>query len=285
MGIKENDYFPLAAGPVTLGIKFDVPENKDVFAGYFTGYAGTGGIDLYLDFTIVGHTDLPDIPVSLVQAKRWRGDEFVIGDDLFSGRFDQQHRRWNVKVKNIMTKGQMTRVFEQFLYQAFFSACGQARKEAILLHSSGVSVGSRGFLFVGASGMGKSTVAELSKEYGVINDEINILSPDPEGFRLHRSPFNSYFSPKNGAAAPLKAVFLLAHADSCRLERVSPAQAVAEITGQVVPPLGLEHPFSPAVANRMMAAALTLANTVPVYRLHFPVQGGFWPLILELFPQ
>lgn len=283
MDTTKHAFFPLETGPVTIGIRFDIPESTRAFGRYFSGYRGIGGGDLKLDVTVASHADFPTIPESLVQAKKWTGDRFSIGDDLFTGGFNRQRGCWEISVKNIMTKGQITRVFEQFLYQAFYSACRLAGSDAILLHSCGVNVDGSGYLFVGASGMGKSTVAGLSRAYGVVNDEMNILSFGDSELRLCPSPFNAYFSGKCVTASPVRAVFLLRHDAVCRLEAASPGEAAAGITGQVVPPIALEDAYTPAASAAMMGAAIKITAAVPVYKLYFPVTGGFWPLILEKF--
>ncbi len=284
MDSEKGPYFPLILGPVTLGVRFNTRENTEAVARYFDAPLQEGNPDLLLDFTLVDHAEYPDIPESLIQTKQWNEGFFSIADNLFRGRNNPEKKRWEIEVKAIMTKGQITRVFEQFLYQAFYSACVKVGINAFLLHSSAVSVNGSGFLFVGASGMGKSTIAELSRNYGVINDEMNILSPKDNKLYLHSSPFNAYFKQKSAETSPVRAIFLLRHAKSCRLEQISPAKAAAEITGQVVPPLGLEDSFTPAVASTMMNIAVNIVTTVPVYLLYFPVEGGFWPLILEKFP-
>jgi len=283
MDIGEHAFFPLATGPVTIDIRFDIPESTRTFARYFTGYEGTADGDLRLDFTVESHADFPVIPQSLVQAKRWDGGRFSIAGDLFRGSFNARNDCWEISVKNILTKGQTTRVFEQFLYQAFYSACRQKGTPALLLHSCGVHACGNGFLFVGASGMGKSTVANLSRAYGVVNDEMNIISFAGTEPRLCPSPFNAYFTGKSADTSPVRAVFLLRHDSTCRLETVSPALAAAEITGQVVPPIALEDPYTPAASGAMLEAAMKLAVSVPVCKLYFPLAGGFWPLILDQF--
>lgn len=285
MDSSKDSYCSLKLGPVTLGMRFDDQRNTQAMAEYFSTETIDSSPDLLLDFTLVEHEEFPDIPQSLIQAKRWEGDSFTIAGDLITGRNTGTESKWEIEVKTILTRGQITRVFEQFLYQAFYSACVKSGKAAFLLHSSGVSVEGKGFLFVGPSGMGKSTVAELSRAYEVINDEMNILGPDEcGGYCLYPSPFNAYFKHKAKGDAPLKAIFLLRHDTFCHVEKISTALAVAEITGQVVPPLGLEDAFTPAVASRMMGIAHDIVTAVPVYLLYFPVEGGFWPLISDMFP-
>ncbi len=285
MDAEKSHCFHLAMGPVTLGIRFDEPGNTEAFGQYFTGYESLDSMDVAVNFKVLSHSDIPSIPDSLIQTKKWNEGEFSIADGLFSGKFEALENAWHVRVKNIMTKGQITRVFEQFLYQAFYTACSRSSKSAFLIHSAGVSVEGRAFLFIGASGMGKSTIAGLSTCYGVLNDEMNIVSIDNEGIRLHRSPFNAYFKDKSGMPAPVRAIFILRHSRIVAIEPCSHAMATAAITGQVVPPLGLEDGFSPAIATRMMFVATQLVQSVPVYFLDFPVEGGFWPMILSLFPE
>lgn len=285
MDSSSPSYYPLRLGPVTLGLRFSDSANTQAIRDYFDAPDHAHDPDILMDFTLIDHDDYPDIPQSLIQAKQWKDDSFTIADNLFKGRKPAKDQSWEIEVKAIMTKGQITRVFEQFLYQAFYSACARTGSPAFLLHSSGIAVHDKGFLFVGPSGMGKSTIAELSTEFDVINDEMNILRLSENGvYTLYPSPFNAYFKHKAHHEATLKAVFLLRHDSYSHIEKTTAGKAVAEVTGQVVPPLGLEDSFSPAVSARMMSIALELVTNVPVYVLYFPVEGGFWPLIQDLFP-
>jgi len=283
MDSEQNTYFPLRTGPVTLGIRFNTPGSTSSFTRYFTGYKSRGKPDLFIDITVESHHDFPDIPQSLVQAKLGGGNTFTIGDSLFRGRYIPERNTWEVTVKNMLTKGRTTRVFEQFLYQAFYSACRRSGTDAVLLHSCGVCVDGHGFLFVGPSGSGKSTVAELSRNYGILNDEMNIMTGSGAPFRIEPSPFNAYFKAKSKSPAPVAAVFLLRHGAQCRLEPVTPAAATAEITAQVVPPIALEDSYTPVVLKEMLVTAMHLASSVPVFELYFPLEGGFWPLVLDRF--
>lgn len=285
MDAKKNCLFPLALGPVTVALGFAEEANTRALAAYFAVPPGKQEPNLTVSFILKDHEDFPFIPESLVQAKRVTGTSFTIADGLFEGRRGEGNGEWEIAVKAILTKGSLTRVFEQLLYQGFYSACAAAGSKAFLAHSSAVSARGSGFLFVGPSGMGKSTVAELSRDFGVLNDEMNIISPSEKGgFILHPSPFNGYFKDKAGEEVPLRGIFLLRHDRECRLEPVSAGRAAAEITTQIVPPLGFEDPFSPTVSRAMMEKALSLVTAVPVHLLYFPKEGGFWPHIFNAFP-
>jgi hypothetical protein len=63
----------------------------------------------------------------------------------------------------------------------------------LLLHSSAVHNGEEALLFMGKSGAGKSTIAQiLSSEWDICNDEFNLLLPEGNTFILYPSPFGTY---------------------------------------------------------------------------------------------
>lgn len=63
----------------------------------------------------------------------------------------------------------------------------------LLLHSSAVHSGENALLFMGKSGAGKSTIAQLiGSEWGICNDEFNIILPEGNDFALYSSPFGTY---------------------------------------------------------------------------------------------
>ncbi len=285
MCAEKNGYFSLSLGICDLGLRFESEMETRKLAEYFEGHEGSGKPKVFINFKTAPYESVGTIPQSLVQEKRWENGSFSIADGMIAGKFDPILNLWTVTVKYYLLKGQTTRVFEQFLYQAFYTAVSKERLNAFMIHSCGVSAGGSGFLFIGASGMGKSTVASHSREYGVFNDEMNVVSLGETGYFLESSPFNAYFKGKCKERAKLRAIFILHHAKEFRLAPVSPAMAVSVIAGQIVPPIGLEDAFDPGTANAMMERAMELVSRIPVYRMSFTVEGGYWPQILETFAE
>ncbi len=251
---------------------------------YF-GIAGDPGEpDLRLRLEIVPHENRPRIPNSLFTTKRLTAEGFSVAEDLIRGHYDPVAREGVLQVKGILTKAHLTRVFEQFLYQAFYSARKAAGYDAFLIHSSGVIRDEDGFLFVGPAESGKSTVAGLSTDRQVVNDEIDLVAFADDGVLLHGTPFNGYFKEKSPGSAPLRAVFLLAQGPEHQLDEVNRSEAVAALTGQIVPPVGLEEEMSAAVPAQMLELADRLSAQVPVRRLTFRPDPGFWTVIDQAFP-
>jgi hypothetical protein len=273
----------IAVGGVVLGLEC----SSEAYAASLREYFATGATDdtpdIRLTLDVFGDDEPVAVPDSLVATKRLAGDEFTAAGGLVAGRYDPTARRGELRVHWVLTKDQMTRVFEQVLYQAFYSARAARRYEAVLMHASGVVRSGAGFLFVGASGTGKSTVADLSQDDVVVNDEVCLVELGAGGPTLCSTPFNGLYRRKRAARAPLRAVVLLAHGPAHRLEPVGAAAAVAALTGQVVAPLGLEDTLSPRISVRMLDLAGRLAASAPVRRLFFTPDPGFWRVLDDEF--
>jgi hypothetical protein len=93
-----------------------------------------------------------------------------------------------------------------------------ADRQACYFHASGMIINNQGFLFVGHSGAGKSTIVNLLQDEGeIICDDRMILRRWPDGYRVHGTWShidNHIVSPKS---APLRAIFLLEQADTNKL--------------------------------------------------------------------
>ncbi len=253
-------------------------------AVYFAGESDPAEPHVRLDLSLVTHDEDPPVPNSLIITKVLKQDGFDIADGLIHGRFDPATGVGELHVKTILTNGLMTRVFEQILYQAWHSARRRAGYDACLVHSAGVIVDGRGYLFVGASEAGKTTVARLSQDRIVVNDEMNVIEFGPEGPRLVGTPFNGHFRDKQPGEAPLAAILLLAHGPEHTLETVGSGEAASTIAGQVAPPVGLEDIAGTQTRLDMLDVGARLVRSAPVRRLNFRPDAGFWPLLTESFP-
>ena len=139
----------IRVGEVSIGLSCPSAAYARSLADYFGQPETEDGPDIQLRLTICDHADQPPIPNSLFQHKRVRDGAFNFADDLARGYFDPVIGSGWIEVKRILTKGDLTRVFEQLIYQAFYSARNLRSYDACLVHSSGVIRRGEGFLFVG----------------------------------------------------------------------------------------------------------------------------------------
>lgn len=281
---RESRTCRIALGAVILDLVCPDDDFAASMRRYFGDRPANGETSVSLDLHLVPHAVNPTVPNSLLLDKQVDGARFDLARGLVHGEYDATTGHGELHVMTILTNGLMTRVFEQVLYQAFYSAARRIGYDAVLVHSAGVVVGGQGFLFVGPSEAGKSTTAELSAQHQVVNDEMNLVAFTPVGPRLLPSPFNGHFPDKVVAEAPLAAVLLLDKGDEHRLAPISAGLAAAQVAAQVAPPLALEDLPAPSTSADMLDLGSRLVTSVPTRRLVFRRDPGFWPVIQAAFP-
>jgi hypothetical protein len=172
------------------------------------------------------------------------------------------------------------RIWEQVLYQAFISAQRARGGEGFLVHSAAVIAEGRGFLFVGPSEAGKSTAAENSRAHHVLGDEMNLVRPGAgNSFEVVGTLFNGTFKEKRPGRAPLAGVFVLEQAPHHALVPIGRAEAVAALSTEIVPPVGLDEIPDAATVPAMVETAAGLVERCEVLRLECLPDPGFWQVI------
>lgn len=147
----------------------------------------------------------------------------------------------------------------------------------LLLHACGVERHGAGYVFVGPSGAGKTTVARLAPGYGqVLSDENVILRVGDGGPQLWSTPFWGFSTPREMVArvrlaVPLRAVYVLAQTPRFELARLTPAQAVLALLDSEK--VAVERPAS---AEAWLGAAQHLVAQTAVYRLGFRPTPELW---------
>lgn len=136
---------------------------------------------------------------------------------------------------------------------------------AFLLHASLINWGGRGIVFSAPSGTGKSTQADLWKEY----QEAEILNGDRALIRNHGESILAYGSCFAGSSGiyrkesvPLKAVVILEQAAQNRLMPIRGSLAFGRLYSQI-----LSNPWNPEFVERLTLELSKLLEKVPVYLL------------------
>lgn len=271
-------------GGVVIGVRCPQAGLAEGLTKWFGQPSATAEPHVVLDLEFVPHDDDPTLPASLLMTKTLGPDgSFNIADGLITGRWDRASGRGELRAKAILGSGRLTRILEQVFYQAFHSARAIAGSQAWLVHSSAVIVDGRGFLFVGPSEAGKTTVARLSAHHHVLGDEMNLVVPSADGLEVVGTLFNGTFREKRPGRGPLAAVFLLAQAPVHRLTDVPAAEAAAILASEIVPPVGLDEVPDSETVGKMVDAAALIATKSRLKRLEFLPDAGFWKAIGEAF--
>jgi len=290
MSELESREYRLKVGKVTIGLICFSPVYAQNLQKYFQTTSSLEKTDLRLDLEFTEDFIVPDLPNNLFTSKKLTKNGFSIAEDLISGHYDPQTKYGRIKVKGLITRGHFTRIFEQFLYQAFYSARKALNYDAFLIHSSGVIRTSKdgqkeGFLFVGASEAGKSTVASLSLDHTITNDEMNLIEFTDDGPILHATPFNGLFHEKETETrAPLRAIMLLDKGPEHQLQEISQRAAVTLLASQIAPPVGIEDEMDQITGMDLLELADRLSTSAPVRKMTFLRDAGFWTEINDTFP-
>lgn len=272
--------YNLRVGNVVISLAFRREREKQAFLEYFQrpSHPSSGDIQLRVLFKndIRG---LEEIPNSLFLTKELDKEGFSVADGLIRGSFSPKSGEGTLIVQSIIFKGNFARIFEQILYQAYWSAVRRKGADSILLHSSGIIRNGRGYIFTGTSGSGKSTITTLSEGATVLNDEITIIDYSGGPAMLTDTPFNGFFHGKKEGSAPLSGVMLLKQAACHRITRIKTAESIKTLSREIIPPMGLETPLSPRVYWEMLGHAIKIRDSVPLYVLEFLPDPGFWNCI------
>jgi hypothetical protein len=142
-----------------------------------------------------------------------------------------------------------------------------AHDGGLLLHAAGLSFREQGFVFTGASGTGKSTIAELFASQGaaVLSDERLVLRKHGTVFSLYGTPWVGSGNYAANSSAPITGLYCITHGqDQHRLESLTPSKRMT---------LLLQQAFLPYWDRIALEATLdfleSLTTQVPCYRLAF----------------
>jgi hypothetical protein len=272
---KLNEYL-LLVGHTVIGIRCPTADYAESFSAYFGVPSAEREPDMAIDLDFLFQEGDLEIPESLFTGKTVRGGALEISGGIVTGEIGAGGALVRLHVNKGLTHGPATRVFEQLLYQAYYTCRGIRNLDSLLIHCSGVVYRGEGFLFAGPSGSGKSTIAELSAGHTVLNDEICLLDFNNGGITLHGTPFNGYYKNKKSGSARLRAVFLISHGAAHAISGAARSEAVPKLAKEIVPPVALHEAMDRLVFIRMLDMADRIYSMVPVYRLEFLPDRSFW---------
>lgn len=135
----------------------------------------------------------------------------------------------------------------------------------VMMHASGVVDHGHGYLFVGNSTHGKSTMAKLWKDQAVVlNDDRIIIRYQDKRFWIYGTPWHGEFNAVSAQKAPLEKIFILSHNEENLARRITGINAVSMLLTRCFPPFwnkkGMD--FTLDFYSRMIEA-------IPCYSLGF----------------
>lgn len=134
---------------------------------------------------------------------------------------------------------------------------------ALAFHAAALSDGRRAWVFSGARGAGKTTLALEQPEAQRLGDDHALVVRSDAGWTVYPTPFSGREGVRaEGDAAPLAAVVLLSQAPVTQVERLAPADALPRLIPLVIQAgLGVTH------RQRALDLLVRLSEEVPVLTL------------------
>lgn len=154
--------------------------------------------------------------------------------------------------------------------------------DSVMLHGVGIRRQGVGYLFLGLSGDGKSTLAGFSPPDEVISDDGIVLVGNVSNYYLDISPFDQlasykrYLKISSAKRARLGVGFFLKKDSRVYLEKVPPSDACSMILKNHI---HYFRYFPPDRVKKAFSLVTGLCRRIPFYNLHFKKDPSFWSRI------
>ena len=147
-----------------------------------------------------------------------------------------------------------------------------------ILHASMAVWDGVGHVFLGHSGAGKSTIAELAEQAGAFipTDDRTIVTSGPEGVTGWGTPWHGSFRRTSPLGAPIESVSLLVQDTEDRLTPIDPSRALKEMFVRTV-----QARITEREVQRTLDTLLAVATGVPFFELRFRPTPAAVSLVLR----
>lgn len=154
-----------------------------------------------------------------------------------------------------------------------------ADREGCYLHAGGIILKQKGYLFVGHSEAGKSTIIKMLKDKAeILCDDRIIVRKWPEDFRIHGTWSHGEIPDVSANSAPLKAILFLKKSKENRIIPLSSRpETIRKLLACTIKPLVTADWW-----EKTLSLIETLSKEVPCHSLEFDKSGRIVNLIKNL---
>jgi hypothetical protein len=273
----------LQIGDVCCALRFDDTKYAESVRNFYKDFLSLNEPDIMIDIKIVLHNEEIEIPSNILMSKTVDGNNFNFHSGLITGNIDPDKRQCTIHVKNALLKERSVRIFEQFLIQVYYTILKQKNSDEVknksFVHGCAVSRNGQGFLFSGPSGTGKSTIAKLSSDFKILNDELVIVNRSNGNYVVSSSPFKGDFKNNINGSVPLSALFLIKHGKKNMIRKITKTEFVTRFVREVIYSDSLLSTKKKESFLEMMDFCSGIAEIVPFYELAFLPDKSFWECI------
>jgi hypothetical protein len=152
------------------------------------------------------------------------------------------------------------------------------------VHAAGLAHDGKGYLFMGESGTGKTTIAKLIPECTVLSDDGPILLKQNGQFRVCPSPYHQMLHSEEldkafiRMRAKLIGLYFLIKDDQLWVEELSGDRALLMITARHI---HFFHYLSNEAKKALFNSLCGVCSKIPSYYLHFRRDDQVWKIIRD----
>lgn len=280
---NNNSECRLQIGDICCSLRFKDPLYNKLAQERYKGFLSENEPEITIDIDKILSDEKIDVPNSILISKTANGNNFNFHFGLITGTLNMDKKCCTIRANNELFIGRTFRIFEQFLFQLYYTLLKQKKsneaKRTFLIHACAVSKNGNGYLFSGRSGSGKSTIAKLSSDYTILNDELVIASKVNGHFTVSSTPFRGDFNNNINTSAPITALFLIKHGKINRIRKINKMEFVTRFVTEVVYSDTLLSTDKKNTISEMMDFCVDIAENVPFFELQFLPDKRFWDCI------
>lgn len=201
------------------------------------------------------------------------------GNDIFpffALCFSNENHAWKLHISEKHIK--IERNFDPFSYPLgpLILYYLTAFSNSIMIHGSGILYNSKGYLFSGVSGVGKSTMAKIwqDEDAQIINDDRLIIRETGGRFYIYNTPMYYIDRPKK---APLEKLFLIKHGKTNKAVKLNAIEATTMTMANCI-----HHAYNKEIVTSLMESISRLSEKIPICNLDFVPDNSVVKYIVQL---
>jgi hypothetical protein len=179
--------------------------------------------------------------------------------------------------KDKISSESSTPVFDYFLLELIYNIL--LSKKIFVFHASGVVYNKKAYLFLGPSGSGKTTIALLSKNK-IINDNEILIKFENNKFFAYSSPIQRKKVKPMNSKAEIKSIFILKGKGNNIIRKLDKKKALKEIIKNLYYTYETNKLETKDLKNLMILID-NLLEKVNCYELSFKIGDQIWKKIIN----
>ena len=152
------------------------------------------------------------------------------------------------------------------------------RRGGFLLHASTIGHKNKAYVFTGPSGVGKSTIARISRDKRILTDDIVAVRRINHRYHAFATPFGIQSRGIGSIHLPIAGIYLISHAEKTVCERIPPVPALTKVMSNIVL-MGTGTQDLPI--DKLFDNCYNLVKTTPCYELPFNKNENIWRFLKD----